>query len=144
MKLYMFRRQSFSLLLIMIGCGSKDPLILDNIVHDDLNKKQTEGGAEVNRADFIRELNAATQSLGIQQTVQQRRMDIEVQRLERERDRKLKGIQRNLNIEIRKVQNLYKLLAVAIPPIPPLILGLTVFLRRRSLEQESVTDARRR
>ena len=111
---------------------------------DNLNKKQTEGGEEVNRADFIRELNAATQSLGIQQTVQQRRMEIEVQRLERERDRKLKGIQRNLNNEIRKVQNLYKLLAVAIPPIPPLVLGLTVFLRRRSLEQESVTDARRR
>ena len=42
------------------------------------------------------------------------------------------------------VQNFYKALAVMLPPIPPLIVGLIVFWKRRKRELEGVIDERRR
>jgi hypothetical protein len=40
------------------------------------------------------------------------------------------------------VQDRYKLLAVLLPPIPPVLLAFFVFFHRRKAEQEGV-DARR-
>jgi hypothetical protein len=42
------------------------------------------------------------------------------------------------------VQDTYKLLAVALPPIPPILLALTVFFHRRKAEQEGVVASRLR
>jgi len=46
-------------------------------------------------------------------------------------------------LEIQKIQQLFKLCAVVIPPVPPLILGVIVFFRRRLLEREGISKARR-
>ena len=40
--------------------------------------------------------------------------------------------------------NFYKLAAVGLPPIPPLIVAVVVFLRRRSLERVGVPAERLR
>ena len=67
-----------------------------------------------------------------------------VERMEQERDRDLKLIQRDLELDIREVQTGYKMWAALIPPIPPLLIGLLVWLYRRRKEQEGVIASRRR
>jgi ABC-2 type transport system permease protein len=46
-------------------------------------------------------------------------------------------------LEIQEIQRQFKLAAVIIPPIPPLLLGLFVFARRRLREREGISKARR-
>jgi ABC-2 type transport system permease protein len=45
---------------------------------------------------------------------------------------------------IRTVQDLYKMYAILIPPIPPLLLAVAVFFRRRELERQGVARERLR
>jgi ABC-2 type transport system permease protein len=111
---------------------------------DDLKKKQEEGGEEVNQREVMRQLQGAAQDLTATMATEQRRTQIKIETSERQRDSELKRIERELDSDIRQVQSMYKWLAVLIPPVPPLILGATVFMRRRFLERESITEARKR
>ena len=63
-------------------------------------------------------------------------------RLEKDRNKKVKQSERELAAKIRGVQDRYKLLAVLLPPIPPILLAFFVFFHRRKAEQEGV-DTRR-
>ena len=56
--------------------------------------------------------------------------------------RRSKQSERELAAKIRGVQDRYKLLAVLLPPIPPILLAFFVFFHRRKAEQEGV-DTRR-
>ncbi len=55
-----------------------------------------------------------------------------------------RAIERRQDREIRQVQDTYKLAAVALPPIPPLIIALIVFLMRRARELQGVNTRRLR
>jgi ABC-2 type transport system permease protein len=68
--------------------------------------------------------------------------DVKISGLEKALNRQEKQIERQLAAEIRGVQDRYKLLAVLVPPIPPILLALFVFFHRRKAEQEGV-DTRR-
>jgi ABC-2 type transport system permease protein len=68
--------------------------------------------------------------------------DVQISRLEKERNSKVKQSERELSAKIRGVQDQYKLLAVLVPPIPPILLAFFVFFHRRKAEQEGV-DSRR-
>jgi ABC-2 type transport system permease protein len=63
---------------------------------------------------------------------------------ERERNRQIMQIQRNLDLEIRTEQDWWKMLALVLPPIPPLLLAFFVFFHRRRGEQEGVARTRLR
>ena len=58
------------------------------------------------------------------------------------RSKKVKQSERELAANIRGVQDRYKLLAVLLPPILPILLAFFVFFHRRKAEQEGV-DTRR-
>jgi len=60
--------------------------------------------------------------------------------LQKQRDR----IERDLDLKIRSVQNRCKFWAVMLPPIPPLVIALVVFARRRIKEREGVSSTRLR
>jgi ABC-2 type transport system permease protein len=68
--------------------------------------------------------------------------DVKISALEKERNRQVKQSERELAAQIRGVQDRYKLLAVALPPILPIVLAFFVFFHRRKAEQEGV-DTRR-
>ncbi len=68
--------------------------------------------------------------------------DNKIKRLQEERNHRIKQSERELSAEIRGVQNFYKLCAVLLPPIPPILLAFAVFFHRRHAEQEGV-DTRR-
>ncbi len=73
-----------------------------------------------------------------------RRFQAEVRRLERETQRKI----RRLRLELKKAESAeqlkYKALAVAIPPIFPLLMGVVVFINRLAREKEGVSRKRLR
>jgi ABC-2 type transport system permease protein len=71
-----------------------------------------------------------------------RARDVQISRLEKQRDRQVKQSERELAAKIRGVQDFYKLCAVLLPPIPPILLAFLVFFHRRRAEQEGV-DTRR-
>ncbi len=68
--------------------------------------------------------------------------DVKISALEKERNAQVKQSERELAAQIRGVQDRYKLLAVFLPPIPPILLAFFVFFHRRKAEQEGV-DTRR-
>ena len=57
-------------------------------------------------------------------------------------DRKL--IRRDADLKISNLQTSYKLWAVAIPPLLPMMVGLVVFVYRRLREREGVSTSRLR
>ncbi|REJ67892.1 MAG: ABC transporter permease [Planctomycetota bacterium] len=61
---------------------------------------------------------------------------------ERVRDEEYDDIDRAMALEIRSVQDRYKLWAVVLPPIPPLLIAVCVFFVRRSNEREGVQSDR--
>ncbi len=74
----------------------------------------------------------------------QRALEVKLETLKDERDRELKSAQRTLDQNIHRVQDWYKLWAVLLPPIPPLIVAFIVFFNRRAGEREGVSRARLR
>jgi len=73
---------------------------------------------------------------------EQQKFDAEIDALAAQRRRQIKEIAYERDQEIRAVQERYKLYAILIPPIPPLLLALAVFFRRRELERQGVARER--
>jgi ABC-2 type transport system permease protein len=90
------------------------------------------------------DLQKALQDLSIQQERLKRRLDVRKEQLRRKLDSNLERIRRRTDLEILKTKNDFKLLAVVLPPITPLLIGLIVFVRRRLREREGISKARRR
>ncbi|HMP79242.1 MAG TPA: hypothetical protein PKD54_07310, partial [Pirellulaceae bacterium] len=86
-----------------------------------------------------------SKKLLLQQTAseQNQRLQRRFQELEGERQQKLRSIQLDAELAIQNAQRQFKLAAVVIPPIPPLLVGLVVFARRRLREREGISKARR-
>ncbi len=74
----------------------------------------------------------------------QRELDVKLETLKNDRDQSLKSAQRELDQTVHAVQDRYKLWAILLPPIPPLIVGFIVFFNRRAREREGVSRARLR
>jgi ABC-2 type transport system permease protein len=106
---------------------------------DELKKKQQEG-QDVNLAD----VNTAAQQLAIKQQELSQKLDVKREALQRERNESIEKTRRETDLQILKIQNRFKFWAVAIPPIPPMIVGLIVFVVRRLREREGVAKSRLR
>lgn len=104
----------------------------------DLEAKQSRGEP----VDIVA-LNAKRQMLMQLQQEQAAKFQRKIQELETERREKLRSIQLDAELEIQEIQRNFKLAAVVIPPIPPLLVGLVVFTRRRLREREGISKARR-
>jgi ABC-2 type transport system permease protein len=108
-------------------------------VVDDLKAKQGRGD-EVDPG----EVQAKMAQLAIQKTLAERRAQVEKEKLRRERDHELARIERIRDQDIQTIQDDYKIRATAIPPIPPLLIGLLVWTRRRIREREGISRTRMR
>jgi ABC-2 type transport system permease protein len=103
-------------------------------------KQRQEGGAGIRLVDVqkaAQDLAEVTQRLN-------RRLDVRREQLQRERDDNIEVIRRKIDLEILKTKNQYKVLAVTLPPIPPLLIGFLVFVRRRLREREGISRSRMR
>jgi ABC-2 type transport system permease protein len=105
----------------------------------EMEKKRKEGG-DFNLADY----QSVIQKKAMEIARLQQQQQVASESAERERTGKIDKIRRETDLNIQKIQNWYKFVAVALPPIPPLIIGLVVFARRRLREREGVSKARLR
>ena len=106
-------------------------------VVEDLRAQQAEG-KQIDPG----ELNATMQSLQLKQETANRRAEVKKEKLRIDRDRDLERIRRERDQEIQQIQNEYKLWAALLPPIPPLLVGFVVWVRRRLREREGISRSR--
>ena len=76
--------------------------------------------------------------------VESQRIQNRIDQLKRDESRKIEELDRKMTSNVRYDQNVYKLLAVVIPPILPFIVGVFVFFSRRAQEREGVSKSRLR
>lgn len=74
---------------------------------------------------------------------EQRRFENIKTRIDAEKNAKVNASKERLESGIRAIQNSIKTAAVLLPPIPVLILGIMIFVRRRRREAEGASSARR-
>ena len=72
----------------------------------------------------------------------QQRLDARLKEAQQELSQETNRIETRLGRQRRQVQDGYKMWAVLLPPIPPLLLGLGVLLARRAAEREGVSRSR--
>ncbi|TWT77538.1 ABC-type uncharacterized transport system [Posidoniimonas polymericola] len=75
---------------------------------------------------------------------ERRKRDVKIKRLEDDRDQQVRQNERELAANIRGVQRTYKMAAVLVPPILPILLAAWVFFHRRQQEKEGVSQSRLR
>ncbi len=93
---------------------------------------------ELDQAELIGQL----QIWATKREAARRQAEVELQRIRRDRDKDLAAVERNRDQDIQKIQNEFKVWAMLIPPIPPLLVGLVVWIRRRLREREGVSRSR--
>ncbi len=76
------------------------------------------------------------------QDVAQRRLDVKKQIIEDKKQEKLREGRAETERKIRQIQNSVRFAAAAIPPLPPLILGLVVWITRMNRENRGANPKR--
>ena len=103
-------------------------------------KKKMESGEEVSLQDRL----AVETARDMQEQKIDQKQQVTKQQMERELNTRIEQIRRESDLRIQEVQNWYKFWAVVIPPIPPLLVGIVVFVQRRLREREGVSKSRLR
>ncbi len=103
----------------------------------DVRKKLADLDARTDLDPRVKDLMMQREQIRLERTSK-----VQVTSFEKDRDKKIKQSERELAAKIGSVQNNYKLLAVLLPPIPPILLAFFVYFHRRKAEREGV-DARR-
>lgn len=73
-----------------------------------------------------------------------RALNVKREQLRKERDRKIREARKELQESIRSLQSRFKLLALLVPPLFPVLMGSFVWIRRTSQEREGVSRSRLR
>ena len=94
------------------------------------------------RPGMNREL--ALTELALVQDREQPILQTKIEQAKREHDDAIRKVENELAVEVRSWQDWYKLWAVLVPPIPPLLVGCWVFFNRRAREREGVSKSRLR
>ena len=76
------------------------------------------------------------------QEVANRRLDVEKANIEDQKRKKIQESKADMEQQIRRIQNRVRALAIALPPLPPLVLGLFVFGVRLRRENQGANPNR--
>jgi ABC-2 type transport system permease protein len=104
----------------------------ENAAKDKLDQAQQAFGKEVDLVRSRTDLDDRTKESMLEnlQSVAQRRLDVQKQIIEDEKLNKIRESKAESERKIRKIQNNVRYAAAMIPPLPPLILGLLVWIGR--------------
>lgn len=104
-----------------------------------VERMQREGAQNVSKQQ---ELIGMMQQLQVQTAALERKLDIRREKMETERDAQIQDSRREAEAKVLELQNRYKMLAIFLPPIPPLLVGAAVFVTRRVREREGISKSR--
>ncbi|MEM7477358.1 MAG: ABC transporter permease, partial [Planctomycetota bacterium] len=110
-----------------------------NEFRDQLEKLQKERITDATKREKLLNIQQQAQ---IAQQVEERRKNNKLRKFEKKRDIAIRDSQQDSDNAIRKIQSSYKGWAVALPPIPPLLVGAGVFVTRRVREREGISKSR--
>lgn len=103
-----------------------------------LEARQARGeSVDVAALNYKKQILNQTQ-IGLQQKIRNR-----MEELGNGVQENIRAIELDAELKIQQIQRGFKLAAVVLPPIPPLLVGLIVFTRRRLREREGISKARR-
>lgn len=105
---------------------------------DALKRRQTNG----EQID-LSVLKFKEQALSSTQQAETQKLQARREELNNQLQDAIRSIRLDAELKIQDIQRKFKLAAVIIPPIPPLVVGLIVFARRRLREREGISKARR-
>ncbi|MDP6446603.1 MAG: ABC transporter permease, partial [Pirellulaceae bacterium] len=108
--------------------------------HDELQRKQREGSPDFDPT----QLTKLIQEAQIKGEHAQRARDVKIAKLERTRDTQIERVRRQTELHILRIQNKFKFWAIVLPPIPPLLIGVIVWVVRRLREREGIAKTRLR
>lgn len=106
-----------------------------------VNALKKEGVTDASKAQEYIGLLQQEQS---QQVNLARKLQVKRELLKAEKDKEVEKSRRAAEAEVIKLQNMYKMLAIFLPPIPPLLVGASVFVSRRVREREGISKNRLR
>lgn len=106
-----------------------------------VDKLQTQGAIDASKQQ---ELLQRMTEYQMKQAQLAKKLELEREKLQRDRDRNIRDARRKADEAVDEIQNNYKWLAVFIPPIPPLLVGIVVFVSRRLREREGISKTRLR
>jgi ABC-2 type transport system permease protein len=84
----------------------------------------------------------AIQIRNVEET-EQRKLELLRARIESARDARIQAGREEMEASLQRLRNAIRLIAVLLPPLPVLVIGIVVFLRRKRLERESAALSRR-
>ncbi len=108
---------------------------------EQIEKLQSQGAID---PESIKKLQEKMQIDQIKKMQLTKKFQVEKERLLRVRDQGIREARRQSDDSIGKIQKYYKLLAVFVPPIPPLLVGIIVLVSRRLREREGISKTRLR
>ena len=103
---------------------------------DELQKKGREG--DLDRA----ELQSRLQEFQIKQGALNQAKVVQAEKYQREMNNQIEAIRRDADMDVVQIQNSVKALAVSLPCIPPLLVGVGVFAYRRLRERDTIVKSR--
>lgn len=106
-----------------------------------VERLQREGAQDASKQQ---ELIGLMQQLQVQTAAMERKLGIRRERMKTELDAAVQDSRRNAEAKVLELQNRYKMLAILLPPIPPLLVGAGVFVTRRVREREGISKNRLR
>jgi ABC-2 type transport system permease protein len=118
---------------------------------DDVNKsykaledkvKELQDKQQRGESISLSEMIQMQQDLETQKQVAQERIKTKTTQLNARYESDQEKLHRDYEQELQQIRNSYKAWAVLLPPLPPLLVGLVVFARRRLREREGIARSR--